>query len=87
MDRLATRLDDAALSAWFGHQGIAAGDVNGDGLPDLYVGMPSEVPNLLLIQEESGRVRDAAGEHGVAWLDDTKGSSSSTWTATATTTW
>ena len=73
MDRLATRLDDAALSAWFGHQGIAAGDVNGDGLPDLYVGMPSGVPNLLLIQEESGRVRDAAGEHGVAWLDDTKG--------------
>ncbi|MEE2939017.1 MAG: VCBS repeat-containing protein [Planctomycetota bacterium] len=73
MDRLATRLDDAALSAWFGHQGIAAGDVNGDGLPDLYVAMPSGVPNLLLIQEESGRVRNVADEHGVAWLDDTKG--------------
>lgn len=73
MDRWAQRLDDPALSAWFGHQGVAAGDVNGDGRPDLLVAMPSGLPNLLLVQQPDGSVRDVAGEAGVAWLDDTKG--------------
>lgn len=73
MDRWATRLDDGALSAWFGHQGLAAGDINGDGLSDLYVAMPSGMPNMLLVQQPDGRVVDAAKEYGVAWLDDTKG--------------
>ncbi|MCB9909187.1 MAG: VCBS repeat-containing protein [Planctomycetes bacterium] len=66
-------LDDAAGTAWFGHQGMAVGDVNGDGLPDLYVGMPSGLPNHLLIQDPDGSVRDTAFEAGVAWFDDTKG--------------
>jgi hypothetical protein len=73
MDRWAQRLDDPALSAWFGHQGLAAGDVNGDGREDLYVAMPSGLPNMLLLQQEDGSVRDVAPERGVAWLDDTKG--------------
>ncbi|MEM6567003.1 MAG: VCBS repeat-containing protein [Planctomycetota bacterium] len=72
-DRWAQRLDDPALSAWFGHQGLAAGDVNGDGRLDLYVAMPSGLPNLLLVQQPDGTVRDVAGEVGLAWLDDTKG--------------
>ncbi|MEZ6021462.1 MAG: hypothetical protein R3F17_15615 [Planctomycetota bacterium] len=29
----ATRLDDGAGTAWFGHQGLAAGDIHGDGRP------------------------------------------------------
>lgn len=73
MDRWAQRLDDPSLSAWFGHQGIAAGDVNGDGRPDLLVAMPSGLPNLLLVQQADGSVRDVAREVGLAWLDDTKG--------------
>lgn len=73
MDRWASRLDDPALSAFFGHQGLAAGDVTGDGLDDLYVAMPAGVPNLLLVQDGEGGVRDMASEKGVAWLDDTKG--------------
>ena len=73
MDRWAQRLDDPSLSAWFGHQGIAAGDVNGDGRPDLLVAMPSGLPNMLLVQEADGTVRDVAGQVGLAWLDDTKG--------------
>lgn len=73
MDRWASRLDDPALSAFFGHQGLAAGDVTGDGLDDLYVAMPAGIPNLLLVQDGEGGVRDIAAEKGVAWLDDTKG--------------
>ncbi len=73
MDRWSSRLDDPALSAFFGHQGLAAGDVTGDGFDDLYVPMPAGVPNLLLVQDGVGGVRDIAAEAGVAWLDDTKG--------------
>lgn len=73
MDRWAQRLDDPSLSAWFGHQGIAAGDVNGDGRPDLLVAMPSGLPNMLLVQQPDGTVRDVAREVGLSWLDDTKG--------------
>lgn len=73
MDRWAQRLDDPGLTAWFGHQGLAVGDANGDGRDDLYVAMPSGLPNLLLVQQPDGTVRDRAEALGVAWLDDTKG--------------
>lgn len=66
-------LDDGAASAWFGHQGMAVGDVNGDGLPDLYLGMPSGVGNLMLVQQPDGSVRDTAHDSGIDWYDDTKG--------------
>ena len=73
MARWAQRLDDPSLSSWFGHQGVAAGDVNGDGRPDLLVAMPSGLPNMLLVQQPDGSVRDEAPGAGLAWLDDTKG--------------
>ena len=73
MDRWAQRLDDAGLTSWFGHQGLAVGDANGDGWDDLYVPMPSGLPNLLLVSQPDGTVLDVAEAAGVAWLDDTKG--------------
>lgn len=73
MDRWAQRLDDPGMTAFFGHQGLAAGDVTGDGLPDLYVAMPAGIPNMLLVQQPDGTARDMARDLGVAWLDDTKG--------------
>ncbi len=68
-----TLLDDAGATAWFGHQGLAVGDVNSDGRPDLYLGMPNGVPNLLLLQEPDGSVRRALGHAAADWYDDTKG--------------
>jgi hypothetical protein len=56
-----------------GHQGLAIGDVNGDGLDDLYLCQPGGLPNRLLIQQTDGTVRDRAREAGVDWLDRSRG--------------
>ena len=63
------RVDNAHTSDPIGHQGLAVGDVNGDGRDDLYVCAPSGVPNRLLIQQPDGTVVDTALTAGVAVLD------------------
>lgn len=55
-----------------GHQGIALGDVNNDGLDDLYVCQPSGLPNRLLLQNLDGTVTDIASQAGVDWLDNSR---------------
>jgi hypothetical protein len=62
-------LDASFLSDPIGHQGLAVGDVNGDGLDDVYVCAPAGVPNRLLIQQPDGSVKDEALRYGVALLD------------------
>ncbi len=67
------RIDALGEPNLMGHNGIAVGDVNADGLEDIYVAMGTGLPNRLLVQSEDGTFRDHALEAGVAWLDDTKG--------------
>ncbi|MFO0974458.1 MAG: VCBS repeat-containing protein [Phycisphaerae bacterium] len=67
------RIDAVGEINFMGHNGIAVGDVNGDGLDDLYVAQGTGLPNLLLVQQPNGSVRDTAHAAGVDWLDDTKG--------------
>lgn len=67
------RLDAIGESALFGHNGIAVGDIDGDGREDLYVGMANGLPNLMLLRQSDGSLIDAAPAAGVDWLDDTKG--------------
>lgn len=67
------RSDSAGEWNFLGHNGVALGDVDGDGREDLFVAMPSGLPNLLLLHGADGTVRNAAEEAGLAWLDDTKG--------------
>ncbi len=64
-----------ALGEWnyLGHNGLAVGDVNGDGLDDLYVATGTGIPNRLYVQNPDGTTTERALEAGVAWLDDTKG--------------
>lgn len=67
------RVDALGEPNLMGHQGLAVGDVDGNGLEDLYVALGTGLPNKLLLQQPDGSVRDVAAEAGVAWLDDTKG--------------
>jgi len=67
------RIDAVGELNFMGHEGIAVGDVNGDGLDDVYVAAGTGLPNRLYVQQPDGTVRDTAREAGVDWLDDTKG--------------
>ena len=57
-----------------GHHGLSTGDVNQDGLDDIYVCQPHGLPNLLLIQNPDGTVEDMGKQAGVDILDESRGS-------------
>ncbi|MGI9457237.1 MAG: FG-GAP repeat domain-containing protein [Aeoliella sp.] len=53
-----------------GLHGLAVGDVNGDGLDDLYVCDAGGLPNRLYVQEPGGTAREVAAESGVDLLEE-----------------
>jgi tetratricopeptide (TPR) repeat protein len=57
-----------------GNHGLSIGDVNQDGLDDLYVCQPHGLPNLLLIQNPDGTVEDMGKQAGVDILDESRAS-------------
>jgi len=54
-----------------GHQGIAVGDVDGDGLEDVYLCQSGGMPNRLLRHELDGSVTDISKQAGVDWMERT----------------
>ena len=52
-----------------GEHGLAIGDVNGDGIDDVYVCQPHGLPNLLLIQNPDGTCDDLSQKAKVDALD------------------
>ena len=54
-----------------GPHGLAVGDVNGDGLDDVYVCETGGLPNRLLVQQADGGVADVSKEAGVDFLEAT----------------
>jgi hypothetical protein len=57
----------------FGHHGIAVGDVNGDGLDDLYVCDAGGLPNRLFVQQTDGTALDLSEPSGMNLLEDSLG--------------
>lgn len=56
-----------------GSPGIALGDVNGDGLEDLYLCQEPGLPNRLYLQNADGTLRDVSVAWGVDWIEDSRG--------------
>jgi hypothetical protein len=54
-----------------GWQGLAIGDVNGDGLEDVYICQPGGLPNRLYVQRADGSATDRSREAGVDVLEST----------------
>ena len=57
-----------------GHHGISVGDVDGDGLDDLYVAQPAGLPNRLYRNRGDSTFEDITEKAGVSVLDDTASS-------------
>ena len=51
--------------------GITVGDVNGDGLDDVYICQTGNIPNRLLVQNPDGTATDRSAWAGVDWLTQT----------------
>lgn len=54
------------------HQGVAIGDVNGDGLEDLYLPQPGGLPNRLFLHQPDGTLLDYSATAGVDFLEGTR---------------
>jgi hypothetical protein len=55
-----------------GMQGFALGDVNGDGLDDMYVAQPGGLMNRLFLRRRDGTVEDVSLPAGVAFKNATR---------------
>ena len=59
--------------SFMGLQGMAVGDVNGDGLEDLYVAQAGGLPNRLFLHNPDGTTSEVAEAWGVDFLENTHG--------------
>ena len=57
-----------------GYHGLSLGDVDGDGLDDLYLGNPGGIPNRLYVQSADGTLSERSAAAGVDWMARTMSS-------------
>ena len=69
VDHWTARIDQSLGMSLLGHEGIALGDVNGDGLEDLYVLQPGGLPNRLYLHQPDHTLRDVSRSAHVDFLD------------------
>ncbi len=72
LDTWRERLDTRVGVGILGHHGIALGDVDGDGIDDLYLCQPGGLPNRLFLRRADGTTREVAALAGVDVLDSTQ---------------
>ncbi|HST11115.1 MAG TPA: FG-GAP-like repeat-containing protein [Terriglobales bacterium] len=66
-----TVLDQSSGIDIYGHNGVAVGDIDGDGLDDLYICQPAGLPNRLYRNRGDGSFEDIAEASGVGILENT----------------
>ncbi len=66
-----TVLDGACGIDIYGHNGVAVGDIDGDGFDDLYVCQPAGLPNRLYRNRGDGTFDDITESSGVGILENT----------------
>jgi len=66
-----TVLDRATGIDIYGHNGVAVGDADGDGLEDLYICQPAGLPNRLFRNRGDGTFEDITESSGVGVLENT----------------
>jgi Flp pilus assembly protein TadD len=71
VDDWRTVLDGASGIDIYGHNGVSVGDIDGDGLDDLYVCQPAGLPNRLYRNRGDGTFEDITEASGVGLLDNT----------------
>ena len=70
-DEWRTVLDAACGIDVYGNNGVAVGDIDGDGFDEIYVCQPAGLPNRLYLNRGDGTFEDVTEAAGVAILDDT----------------
>jgi Flp pilus assembly protein TadD len=71
VDDWRTVLDAACGIDIYGHNGVSAGDIDGDGFDDLYVCQPAGLPNRLYRNRGDGTFEDITAASGLGLLDNT----------------
>ena len=71
IDYWRTVLDGATGIDIYGHNGISAADIDGDGLDDLYVCQPAGLPNRLFRNRGDGTFEDITETSGLGVLENT----------------
>jgi hypothetical protein len=66
------RTQDRQYFYILGTPGVTLGDVNNDGLEDMYVCQEAGLPNRLFIQQADGTLQDVSREAGVDWLESSR---------------
>jgi len=73
MNTWVRRIERSLYPDFLGYHGLAIGDVDGDGLEDLYLCQPGGLPNLLFRQQTDGTLVDISHAARVDWLDNSTG--------------
>lgn len=66
-----TTLDAACGIDIYGHNGVAVGDIDGDGFDDLYICQPAGLPNRLYRNRGDGTFEDITEQSGLGLLENT----------------